>query len=58
MWPRMRGLTAVTSLVLLAASDLAVAQINAPDCSLSWNWVQLRFFVSVGGFYDGLTVDP
>ncbi|KAI9452878.1 hypothetical protein BJY52DRAFT_1291508, partial [Lactarius psammicola] len=39
MPPRMRGFAALTSsLVLLAASDFVVAQINAPDCSLSWKW--------------------
>lgn len=34
----MPSLAALTSLVLLAASDLVAAQINAPDCSLTWDW--------------------
>ncbi|KAH9021562.1 hypothetical protein EDB85DRAFT_2152277 [Lactarius pseudohatsudake] len=35
----MRSFAALaSSLVLLVAGDLAVAQINAPDCSLSWKW--------------------
>jgi hypothetical protein len=54
MQPRIPGFTALTSFLLLAASDLVLAQITAPDCSLTWDWVWL--FVSVGGF-DGLTVD-
>jgi len=38
LWPRMPSFAVLTSLLLLAASDLVVAQINAPDCSLTWNW--------------------
>ncbi|KAH9169670.1 hypothetical protein EDB89DRAFT_1449003 [Lactarius sanguifluus] len=34
----MRSFAAFASLVLLAAGDFAAAQINAPDCSLSWKW--------------------
>ncbi|KAH9005416.1 hypothetical protein EDB86DRAFT_1441566 [Lactarius hatsudake] len=35
----MRSFAALASfLVLLVAGDFAVAQINAPDCSLSWKW--------------------
>lgn len=52
----MPSFTALASLVLLAASDLVAAQINAPDCSLTWEWVHL-YFLSLGGFYDVLTVD-
>ena len=37
----MPSFAALASLILLAVSDLAVAQINAPDCSLTWEWVQL-----------------
>ncbi|KAH9014362.1 hypothetical protein EDB83DRAFT_2321509 [Lactarius deliciosus] len=49
MQPRISSLAVLTSLILLAASDLVVAQISAPNCTLS--------FASVCGFYDGLTAD-
>jgi hypothetical protein len=42
----MPSFAALTSLVLLAASDLVAAQISAPNCSLLWEWVQL-YFVSL-----------
>ncbi|KAH9005417.1 hypothetical protein EDB86DRAFT_1441507 [Lactarius hatsudake] len=38
MQPRIPSLAVLTSLVLLAASDLVVAQISAPNCSVSWKW--------------------
>ncbi|KAH9169672.1 hypothetical protein EDB89DRAFT_1448999 [Lactarius sanguifluus] len=38
MQPRTPSLAILTSLVLLASSDFAATQINAPDCSLSWEW--------------------
>ncbi|KAI9443921.1 hypothetical protein H4582DRAFT_2095306 [Lactarius indigo] len=38
MQPRVPGLAVLTSLVLLAASDLVGAQIRAPDCNASWKW--------------------
>jgi len=38
MQPRIPGFAALTSLLLLAASDLVAAQINAPDCSLTYQW--------------------
>ncbi|KAH9026639.1 hypothetical protein EDB84DRAFT_1501386 [Lactarius hengduanensis] len=34
----MRSFAVLTSFLLLAAGDFAAAQINAPDCSLSWKW--------------------
>ncbi|KAN0135279.1 hypothetical protein V8E53_006844 [Lactarius tabidus] len=34
----MPSFAALTSLVLLAASDLVAAQISAPNCSLLWEW--------------------
>lgn len=50
----MPSLAALTSLVLLASSNLVAAQINAPDCSLLWDWV---WFCVFRGFYDELTVE-
>ena len=41
MQPGVPGFAALTSLVFLAASDLVVAQITAPDCSAGWEWVLL-----------------
>ncbi|KAH9026641.1 hypothetical protein EDB84DRAFT_335745 [Lactarius hengduanensis] len=38
MQPRVPSLAVLTSLVFLAASDLVLAQIRAPDCSASWKW--------------------
>ncbi|KAH9021563.1 hypothetical protein EDB85DRAFT_414479 [Lactarius pseudohatsudake] len=38
MQPRIPSLAVLTSLVLLAASDPVVAQISAPNCSVSWKW--------------------
>ncbi|KAH9052234.1 hypothetical protein EDB87DRAFT_566831 [Lactarius vividus] len=38
MQPRIPSIAVLTSLVLFAASDFAAAQINAPDCSSSWDW--------------------
>ncbi|KAH9005419.1 hypothetical protein EDB86DRAFT_3239999 [Lactarius hatsudake] len=38
MQPRMPSLAMLTSLLLFAAGDSAVAEIIAPDCSLSWEW--------------------
>ncbi|KAH9169671.1 hypothetical protein EDB89DRAFT_1908438 [Lactarius sanguifluus] len=38
MQPRVPSLVVLTSLVFLAASDLVLAQIRAPDCSASWKW--------------------
>ena len=42
MQPRVTGFAALAPLVLLAASDLVVAQISAPPCNSSvpgWEWV-------------------
>ncbi|KAI9452879.1 hypothetical protein BJY52DRAFT_892388 [Lactarius psammicola] len=38
MQPRTRNLAVLISLILLAASDLVVAQVNAPGCSVAWKW--------------------
>ncbi|KAH9054538.1 hypothetical protein EDB87DRAFT_1702119 [Lactarius vividus] len=38
MQPRVPSVVVLTSLVFLAASDLVLAQIRAPDCSASWKW--------------------
>ncbi|KAH8979745.1 hypothetical protein EDB92DRAFT_1820817 [Lactarius akahatsu] len=38
MQPRTPSLAILTSLILLAARCLVVAQIMGPDCNLSWEW--------------------
>ncbi|KAH9026643.1 hypothetical protein EDB84DRAFT_336053 [Lactarius hengduanensis] len=49
MQPRMPSLTVFTPLVLLAASDLVVAQISAPNCTASsgWEWTSNDLHQSV-----------
>ncbi|KAI9443920.1 hypothetical protein H4582DRAFT_2189531 [Lactarius indigo] len=39
MQPRMPSLAVLTSLIVLAASDVVIAQIMGPNCILSWDWM-------------------
>ncbi|KAH9021565.1 hypothetical protein EDB85DRAFT_414532 [Lactarius pseudohatsudake] len=47
MQSRMPSLTMFTSLVLLATGDLVLAQIGAPNCSVSWEWTSNDLYQSV-----------